>query len=38
VVFLGVRIEDDYLILENGNERLTTAPVGKEMLDLINSE
>lgn len=32
----GVRIEDDILILENGNENLTMAPTGTEMLALIS--
>lgn len=32
----GVRIEDDILILEEGNESLTTAPSGAEMLSVIN--
>lgn len=34
----GVRIEDDILVTENGYENLTTAPKGKEMLDIINRE
>lgn len=31
----GVRIEDDLLVLEHGNENLTTAPTGSEMLALV---
>lgn len=31
----GVRIEDDILVLEHGNENLTTAPTGSAMLALI---
>ncbi|KAK4115374.1 Creatinase/aminopeptidase [Canariomyces notabilis] len=33
----GVRIEDDILVTEDGYENLTTAPKGKEMLDIINA-
>jgi Xaa-Pro dipeptidase len=33
----GVRIEDDILVTEEGYENLTTAPKGKEMLDIINA-
>lgn len=32
----GVRIEDDILITETGNENLTTAPKGDEALRIIN--
>ncbi|PHH54236.1 putative Xaa-Pro aminopeptidase [Ceratocystis fimbriata CBS 114723] len=32
----GCRIEDDILIKPNGNENLTPAPKGQEMLDIIN--
>jgi len=32
----GVRIEDDILVTEDGFENLTTAPKGKDMLDVIN--
>jgi Xaa-Pro dipeptidase len=32
----GVRIEDDILVTEDGYENLTTAPKGKELLDVIN--
>ncbi|KAL0640195.1 hypothetical protein Q9L58_000753 [Maublancomyces gigas] len=31
----GVRIEDDILVLEHGNENLTTAPTGSAMLALV---
>lgn len=31
----GVRIEDDILVTAHGNENLTTAPKGEEMLDII---
>lgn len=31
----GVRIEDDILVTANGYENLTTAPKGKEMLEII---
>lgn len=31
----GVRIEDDILVTGKGNENLTTAPKGKEMLEII---
>lgn len=34
----GVRIEDDILVTEDGNENLTTAPKGQELLDIINGE
>ena len=32
----GVRIEDDILVTEDGNENLTTAPKGDEALKIIN--
>lgn len=32
----GVRIEDDILILQKGNENLTTAPKGEDMLRVVN--
>lgn len=32
----GVRIEDDILVTEDGNENLTTAPTADELLDVIN--
>ncbi|PHH74589.1 hypothetical protein CDD82_4871 [Ophiocordyceps australis] len=32
----GVRIEDDVLVKERGYEVLTTAPKGRELLDIIN--
>ncbi|OAA68129.1 peptidase [Niveomyces insectorum RCEF 264] len=32
----GVRIEDDLLVTEDGNENLTTAPKGEEALRIIN--
>lgn len=32
----GVRIEDCILVTEDGNESLTAAPKGDELLDVIN--
>ena len=32
----GVRIEDDILITAHGNENLTTAPKGEEMMRVVN--
>lgn len=34
----GCRIEDCYLVTENGNDNLTTAPKGEEMLRVINGK
>ncbi|KAI5783598.1 putative Xaa-Pro aminopeptidase [Geopyxis carbonaria] len=34
----GVRIEDDVLVLEEGNENITTAPAGEEMMRIVRGE
>lgn len=34
----GVRIEDDILVTEDGYENLSTAPKGKELIDVINGK
>lgn len=34
----GVRIEDDILITQDGYENLSSAPKGKDLLDVINSD
>lgn len=34
----GVRIEDDILVTKRGNENLSWAPKGQEMLDIINGK